>query len=76
MIWLACAAYLHVRPRHQRWSTSKAAYLALAGYGSSLINPMVVKVCLAGSHSSSSMAAPGAAMEAAISQCRWLAAWI
>ena len=58
MIWLVCAAYLQERPRHQRWSTSKAAYLALAGYGSTLINRMVVKVYLAGMHSSSGMWLP------------------
>jgi hypothetical protein len=58
VIWLVCAAYLQVRPRNQRWSTSKAAYLALAGYGSILINHMVVKVYLAGMHSSSGMQLP------------------
>jgi hypothetical protein len=58
VIGLVCAAYLKVRPRHQRWSTSEAAYLASAGYGSILINHMVVNGYLAGIHSSSGMWLP------------------
>ena len=50
VIWVVYAAYLHARAT-SGWSTSKAAYLALAGYGCILINYMVVNVYFVGMRS-------------------------
>jgi len=54
IIWVVYAAYLHARAT-SGWSTSKSAYLALAGYGCILINYMVVNVYFVGMHSYSGM---------------------
>ena len=54
VIWVVYAAYLHARAT-SGWSTSKAAYLALAGYGCILINYMIVNVYFVGMHSYSGM---------------------
>ena len=54
VIWVVYAAYLHARATNG-WSTSKAAYIALAGYGCILINYMVVNVYFVGMHSYSGM---------------------
>ena len=54
IIWVVYAAYLHARAT-SGWSSAKAAYLALAGYGCILINYMVVNVYFVGMHSYSGM---------------------
>jgi len=72
VIWLVCAAYQRVCPRHQPVVYVQGGIPRLAGYLSILINRMVVKVYLAGNHAFAGMRLPDAAMEPAISQCRWL----
>jgi cytochrome c-type biogenesis protein CcsB len=54
IIWVVYAAYLHARAT-SGWSSAKAAYLALAGYGCILINYMIVNVYFVGMHSYSGM---------------------
>lgn len=54
VIWVVYAAYLHARAT-SGWSREAAAFIALAGYISILINYMVVNVYFVGMHSYSGM---------------------
>ena len=54
IIWIVYAAYLHARAT-SGWSSQRATYLALAGYGCVLINYMVVNMYFVGMHSYSGL---------------------
>lgn len=54
IIWVIYAAYLHARAT-AGWSRQRAAVIACVGYGSILVNYMVVNVYFVGMHSYSGM---------------------